>query len=336
MNQTTRVSPVLDKVQDVLRLAYQHHQPNQALPAFFDATLQLSVSNLDYWERAFRNEIELANQPRYLFGFKIPQIRKERDLIPWLDCCSGDGYQREQALEALSYESGAPNSFLLALLIRRLNDWVPEVRTAAREHIPKIAERSESQVVTDALWGVLPNLHTWGRLQIEEMNEIVNLLGIQDVLRQLSENLIQMTAGPAPSILEQAGRQPAIDEFLPEIAERAIQPAVRAKAYKSQLAGYATWLTGYRWVWTDKRYGYRKREPAVGRRKVNARRPHLEILDRAARDRSPLVRRVAGDELIAHLDKIGVEGEAIAQRLAKDAYPSIAERGVFALKHIKN
>src|SRR5215475_8739596 len=48
---------------------------------------------------------------------------------PYVFMCSGNGFERQRALEAVQQ---VPNAFCLALLLLRLNDWVKEVRTAAR------------------------------------------------------------------------------------------------------------------------------------------------------------------------------------------------------------
>ena len=54
----------------------------------------------------------------------------------------------------------------------------------------------------------------------------------------------------------------------------------------------------------------------------------------AATDRSVAVRRVAGDKLIAKIGSLGAEAGEIAQVLSLDAYPSVAERGSFALQRL--
>ncbi|WP_299410305.1 hypothetical protein [Acaryochloris sp. IP29b_bin.148] len=96
-----------------------------ALSKYIRVTSDLPVAKLEYWERIFRYEIELAAYSQRL-------SLKSRRLLPWLDCFSGDGYQGEKSLRALN--EGAPNAFLL-----RLNDWVPQVRAEAREYIPAMA-----------------------------------------------------------------------------------------------------------------------------------------------------------------------------------------------------
>ena len=259
-------------------------------------------------------------------------MRSRHLLLPWLDYCSGDGYQREKTLR--TSREGAPNGFLFAIVLRRLNDWVPQVRAAAREYVPKMAANTKPEYILEALWAILPYLHTWGRLQVEDLEVLTSLLTVNGIPSQLGSKLIEATAGPAASILGQAGRQPVLDKFLPTISEKAIQPAVRAKEYRSQLEGRIVWFEGWEWVWTDIRWCQGQYKPVLGERKIHVYRSFLETLEQAARDNSPVVRRVAGDALIAKLDSIGAEAIPIAEILSGDPYPSVAERGKFALERL--
>lgn len=297
-----------------------------ALSEYIRVTSDLPVAKLEYWERTFWYEIGLASYPqRYL--------NERRRLLPWLDCCSSDGYQREKALRALN--EGAPNGFLCASVLRRLNDWVPQVRAAAREHIPTMAAHTQPEYLVEALWALLMHFHTWGRLQTEDLDVLMNLLSITEVPSQMVLKLIHATTGPAAGILGQIGRTPVLDPFLPTICEQAIQPAVRAKAYRSQLEGRMVWFEGRKWVWTDRRWCQGQYVPVLDERKIRVYRPFLELLTKAAQDDSPIVRRVAGDVLLAKLDDIGGDACPIATQLSTDAYPSVAERGIFALKRIE-
>ena len=330
-NWNEHKNPVTIAAGNLLYAAKTRGQIAPAVAEFVGVTSRLPVARLEHWERAFRHEVQLAAQPRLLFGFQLFPNRRQRP-IPWLDCCSYDGYQRENALRAL--DEGAPNGFLLAIVLRRLNDWVPEVRAAARDRIPIIADKTDPTYILEALCGILPYLNTWERLQADDTKVLIDLLSIRDIPLQLSEKLISMTAGPAPSILGQAGRQPAIDSFLPRISAAAIQPAVRAKAYRSQLNGVTTWIEGYRQTWTDRRWCRGRSKPIINRRKIDVNRPFLEILTAAAKDSSPIVRRVAGDALFFESGSLSADLVPIAELLAKDDSPSVAERGIFALKRV--
>ena len=301
---------------------------NVAAERFFAATSQLPVRGVDRWERTLRNELY-----SYVHNRRSLNLWTTREPHgPWLNLCHGDGYERMQALEALS--QGAPNSFLLAVLLRRLNDWVVQVREAARESAKKIAARTDTEIVVDALWNILPYLHTWGRWKDEDRDAFLDLVSPSDVSEKLTQRLIQSTAGPTAKILGQLSRRSTLDQYLTQIAQEAVQPAVRAKAYRFLFEGKATWLEGRKWVLTDKYWGKREYQPILGTRSTHAAVNLVALLDQAIGDASPTVRRVAGTTVIARLAELGSEAEGLASRLAVDPYPSIAERGRFALDRV--
>lgn len=55
----------------------------------------------------------------------------------------------------------------------------------------------------------------------------------------------------------------------------------------------------------------------------------------ATTDRSPMVRRIAGEMLIKELNNIGDEAFNLANILASDRSPSVAERGRYALADLE-
>jgi hypothetical protein len=66
-------------------------------------------------------------------------------------------------------------------------------------------------------------------------------------------------------------------------------------------------------------------------RELGSRWPLVPILRAAAVDRSPIVRRVAAESLIKHLNEIRNEVADLARSLSNDVSPYVAERGRFAL-----
>lgn len=307
-----------------------------ATAAFIEATSKLPVRNVRAWEREIRHEIDhelyrASRSPARTLTKLLP-IRR-RFLIPWLDLFDGDGFRRERVIR-LTCE-GAPNAFLFAVLVRRLNDWVPQVRVAARQSIPQIAKATRVEFVSDVLWEILPNVHSWGRWQIEELETLADLTSLDGMAANLASRLKKSTSGPAASILGQAGRRAGLDAYLPDIAEEAIQPAVRAKAYQCLLERRVSWLEGRKWNWTDKRYGEGRFEPVLGEREIQiARPPTLETLRKAVRDKSAIVRRIAGTFLVMNRNELGAEAVALAKDLSRDRNPSVAERGAFVLKNV--
>lgn len=295
-----------------------------------EVTSRLPLSNLEYWERLIRSGLyqAAANSKPAKWKFWV----KPTPLLSWIDLCSGDGFKRERTLRILTRR--APNRFFLAMAVRRLNDWVPQVRSAAREQLPSIAVASNPEDVVDVLCAVLPHWNSWGRSEDEGRQTLLTIASIEAVTQVLKSRLISAAAGPLASVLGQVGQISVLDAYLPQIANSAIQPSVRAKAYKSLLDGKATWVAGRKWEWTDIRYCKGHFMPTLCDRPLTTKSPLEETLRAASLDRSAFVRRVAGDVLIRELGTLGALGFQLANILASDPHSSVAERGEFALKKL--
>ncbi len=179
-----------------------------------DATSHLPLKNLDYWERLLRWEfykaMDASESPKWKFW------ERPSPFLTWIDLCSGDGYKRERTLRTIS--GAAPNSFFLALAVRRLNDWVPQVREAARETLIKIAQNSNPAHVVDVLCVTLPYWTSWGRLEALDRQKLIEITTIEEVSLSLKSRVILATSGPMAAILTQAGRADSLDSVHPEIA----------------------------------------------------------------------------------------------------------------------
>ncbi|VAW60726.1 hypothetical protein MNBD_GAMMA10-1455 [hydrothermal vent metagenome] len=295
-------------------------------------TSQLSLSNLDAWERIIRREMLRAEETSA--PSMVKRWSRSARSVMWLDICSGDGFRREKTLRRIS--TGAPDSFFFALAVRRLNDWVAQVREAAREKLQIIAEGTDPEHVVNALCATLPHWNSWGRMEDADSQVLMKLISIDRVAEALKSKIVSSTCGPMASILVQVGRTEILDRYLGEIAKNAVQPSVRAKAYRCLLEGRMVWLSGRKWVWTDRQWGKSRYEPVHGERAVYAENSFIEILKLAASDRSAMVRRVAGELLIRELKVIGVEAIKLAELLASDSSASVAERGKFALNRLES
>ena len=122
------------------------------MSALVRITAVLPLSNLSYWERLIRDEFLVAwraeahSKNRGWRALFAPSVRAAKDAqsgrhLTWIDLSSHDGYGRERALRTIS--GPAPNAFFFALAAKRLNDWVPQVRAAARETVPVLARASD-------------------------------------------------------------------------------------------------------------------------------------------------------------------------------------------------
>jgi hypothetical protein len=145
------------------------------ISSLVEATSRLPLSKLDNWERLIRSGIyqAAANSKPAKWNFWA----KPTPFLTWIDLCSGDGFRRERTLRVLS--GPAPNRFFFAMAVRRLNDWVPQVRSAAREQLPSIAVASNPEDVVDVLCAVFPHWSSWGRSENEGKKTCWQLLRLK-------------------------------------------------------------------------------------------------------------------------------------------------------------
>ena len=294
------------------------------------ATSRLPLARFDYWERLIRREFFTALDDRLYqkWSFRGTSSR----MLTWLDLISDDGYEREKTLRTIS--GPAPNAFFFSLALRRLNDWVPQVREAARSGLPMLAGETRPDHVVDALCIALANWSSWGRAESADKRVLLDIAARRDIAGALKDRLISSTFGPMPTLFAQLGRIPVLDDFLGEIAEKAKQPAVRARAYRSQFEGRMVWIEGREWEWIDVRYCEGRLKAVVAERKLDTSASTMALLRKSAQDRSSLVRRVAAEFLIRDLEKIGNEARSLAEQFASDPSGPVSERGRFALRRL--
>jgi hypothetical protein len=300
------------------------------MSSLIDVTSKLPLSGFDYWERFIRAEFSLAIRETAPPSWKI--WAKPKELLTWLDLISWDGYKREKTLRTLS--GAAPNTFFFSLVVRRLNDWVPQVREAAREKLPVIAKTSNPKFVVEALCITLSNWNSWGRLEEADRKVLLQLICEEELAEILRSKLLTASSGSISSLFSQLGRTPILDEKIEDIAAFAIQPSVRAKAYRSLFEGRISWIEGWKWEWTDIRYCEGKLKPIVAERKLVIQTSLLELLKNSSEDRSSIVRRVSAEFLIRELESLGSVARTFAERFASDKSRSVSERGQFVLRKI--
>src|SRR5690606_36655684 len=153
---------------------------------------------------------------------------KPKELIAWLDLISWHGYRRERALRALS--GPAPNTFFFSLVVRRLSDWVPQVRMAAREKLPEIAKSTNPEYFVETLCIALSHWNSWGRIEELDKEVLLQVICEEEIAKSFRSKLISSASGPMSSLFSQLGRTSILDGKIDEIASLAIQPSFRAKA----------------------------------------------------------------------------------------------------------
>lgn len=321
---------VISAVKDFANSIYSGSKIVADMSALIDVTDQLPLSSFDYWERFIRSEFSSALRESTPPKWKV--WSKPKELMTWLDLISWDGYRREKSLRALS--GAAPNSFFFSLAVRRLNDWVPQVREAARDKLLEIAKSTDPKYVVEALCIALSNWNSWGRIEEKDKEVLFQIICEKKIAESLRYKLISSASGPMPSLFSQLGRTSILDGNIETIASLAVQPSVRAKAYRSLFEGRIVWMEGRKWEWTDKRYCEGRLKPIVAERKLNTNIELLDLLKKASDDHSSIVRRVSAEILIRELDNLGTLAKEFAEKFASDKSHPVSERGDFALKKL--
>jgi hypothetical protein len=250
----------------------------------------------------------------------------------WLFLFHPDGHVREAALQSVNAFPGS--AFFLAALAWRLNDWVEPVRAAARRCVERISIEVPAAVAADAAPYLLERRLVWGRWH-DEAEALDLIFARSDVLAAVATLLQKRPTGSLGACLGNALRYPSIDPYLPQLAAAAIQPAVRAIAYRCLISGKAIWPIGFEWAWIDKVYGLRRRIPTLHTRNIQRDRPAVDFVSAGIRDKSPFVRKVVADAMIAVRTQIPNE-EALAAHLAMDRSSAVRSRADFLLRHLRN
>ncbi|MGJ5025281.1 hypothetical protein ACQR1I_00430 [Bradyrhizobium sp. HKCCYLS2038] len=243
----------------------------------------------------------------------------------WIFLFHPNGHVREAALDTLQ----APpfSAFFLAAVAWRLNDWAEPVRRAAARYLQRIQRQIAADVAASSAPYLLDRRHSWGRWG-SEADLLDDVFGRPDVLPIVAGFLQRTANGSLAKYLRLVVRYPAIDPYLPALAASAIQPQVRAIAYRCLLTGSVTWFAGYGWEWIDKVYGIRKRVPKFDRRPLQDIALPPDLFWQAARDASVIVRRAAADALIASRAAVPDEDQLIAH-FEQDRSPSVRSRADF-------
>jgi hypothetical protein len=288
--------------------------------------------------RASREIVAVARlwwQPKQFVSLDLLLARSEQQLMrknpdyAWLFLFHYSGYVREAALDAIRSPPTSP--FFFAALAWRLNDWVEPVRQAASRCAERVLHRMRADVAANAALYLLDRRDVWGRWS-DEPKVLDAVFESREVMAALAAYVQQQTTGPLAACLRSALRYPNIDEHLPYLAANAIQPTVRAVAYQCLISGRASWKAGFKWLWIDKVYGERRQVPKFQARDIQGNASGTDWIRKAVYDKSPVVRRVAADALIAARARLPDE-DALIARLAKDSSPAVRSRADFMLRH---
>jgi hypothetical protein len=247
----------------------------------------------------------------------------------WLFLFHPNGHVREAALHSI--KTPPKSQFFLAALAWRLNDWVGPVRQAAKRCVKRISAEVPATVAADAAASLLDRRFVWGRWR-DEANILDLILARDDVLAALVAQLQDRPTGAQAACLRNTLQYTGIDQYLPRLAASAVQPSVRAVAYRCLIAGKATWPVSFAWAWVDKVYGVRRRLPKLETRDIQRDRAVVDFVAAGIRDNSPFVRKIVADAMIAVRSQIPNEETLVAQ-LAKDRSSAVRSRADFMLRN---
>ena len=231
-----------------------------------------------------------------------------------------DGYVREAALRCLPDHS--VDATLVATVMLRCNDWVPEVQAVARTVLPRLVARLNPDQLAALLPFALGPVRAWGR---GGSLSVAALMAHREWSPALRGYFLTGTQGPLARSLRQVLARADLDDALPRLATEARSVFVRSVAAEVVLAGEARWVTGQQWRWIDKPMGIRKREAVVAKREVTLTPDALrQVLCACVADKAVPMRLLAVD----HLTRTGPspDTEPLLQALRSDRADSVRKR----------
>jgi hypothetical protein len=262
-----------------------------------------------------------------LGGKSQGELLKATADLAYLYLFHSSGYWREAALARI--HGPLPGAFVVAAIVYRLNDWVPQVRQAAAECLSRTAGLTDPRLIAAAGMHMLVQTETWRRWR-DEAQIFDEALAIPDVARLLAGEIAVCAVGPAGRILRATLRRPAMDAHLPDLLRGARHPSVRAVALRTLLDAKARWPWGTEKKWIDKSLGRYRMDTAWRERAIERPLPLSELLEIGARDPATAVRKVAASGLIAHFDREPI-APTLAGLLVDDRSRTVRERARFAL-----
>jgi hypothetical protein len=239
-----------------------------------------------------------------------------------------NGRLREQALNQI--QGPLPNSFIVAAIAWRLNDWAPQVRASAVNCAKRCFDKTDPAVLARFFLSTLYQQESWARWRDQERELISWQLRRSDVTSELAQLMLSERNGPLPSALTYVSRFPEIDCHLESLAKNAINPGIRAIALRALIELEARYANGTQWRWINKPMGQRRKEPRIECRKLTITTNRKELYLLGLGDKSAIVRRIALSGIIK-FDRHGLEYQKLAREYLSDPSPSVRARAEFII-----
>ena len=191
--------------------------------------------------------------------------------VLWL--CHPSGYHREAALRRIESVDAAP--LLLALVLWRMNDWVPHVRRAADLCLQRVIGEFDAAALKPLVPVLALRVPSWGRHRQGAEGLLSAPTGLPGILRDepgrsaVLDYVLETAAGPVAKVLRRALTTGGFDADLPRIARDARNGGARQIAVETLLSGRAVWSRGYGRQWVDKTQGESRRVPLLEVRRLD-------------------------------------------------------------------
>lgn len=313
---------------------------NTHLTSYISELRELPVETIVRAAREIRNTGDLYARPdtKIWFWPSLP-IRAELAALTEypqlanLYVFHADGRLREAALKCLDELPDGP--FAFAALTYRLNDWVEQVRDAARGCAKRLFPHISANTIAEASFFLFTQTHLWGRWGPRDRQILEAVVYRRDVMQVFGDLLMRRRSGRIGTILRLALSKPGLDDALPRLAHEAALPHVRAIAFETLIFRRAQWQVGHRYEWIDKRYGLRRRLPRLERRPLIHQLDIEELIAEAAQDGSAVVRKVAARGLIDLRQELSPEMIQVGELLSTDKSMTVRSRAEFYLTNLR-
>ena len=258
----------------------------------------------------------------------ISSLLNQHDTLKYILLFHRDGRIREAALSKIT--GGLPSPFIASAIAWRMNDWVPQVRSAAEECATRTFPKTNAQIIAEAASRLLTSTGNWHRWTVER-KILAESYQRADVAEHLVNILKTRRSGSLSKLLRQALRGESLDIHLLDLARNANQPHVRLIAIETILNEQAHWPVGRIWLWVNKPDGIRRKVVKFESRPVKAEFPYKAALKLGLSDKSPVVRRAAIQALLDNRHKFE-NSEQLAKTMLADTSPAVRERAEFILR----
>lgn len=244
--------------------------------------------------------------------------------LAWLLTFHGNGYARQAALDALSSPPLCPFEFVA--VVYRLNDWVPQVRDAAKRYAENQLSEANPETIAESAFFLIPQMTLFRRWDEQAASVVRESIYQQHVLCELKSKLLAQRGGKVGAVLRLLLKHPDLDSSLEKLAFTAHLPVVRAIALETLLMGRAQWLVGYRREWLNKALGISRRAPSFKSRAVHVEFELGRALSAGCADKSSTVRRVLADFLVSRRGRFTPDMARACVELKNDQNAAVRSR----------